>query len=132
MPWIEPKTNWQPSDYLNAADYNRMRGNLFYLRDLGTTLYPAFSVPDTGAKSTASFAFANDINALENSIDIIAAHTFHPSTLPHTKAWRENSAAPVAEDLNRIESATLILYCALTSQSALRPKLAFGLLKGAF
>ena len=132
MPWIDPKTNWIASDFFNATDYNRIRDNLDYLRELGGTLYPAFPIVDAGTKSTASFAYASDFNALERSIDAIEQHTFKPSSLQATKTWQENRFAPLAEDLNRIEKSTLLLYNVLISQKNLRPKLAFGLSKGMF
>ena len=33
MAWIEPKTDWVSTDYFNIEDYNRIIGNIIYLKD---------------------------------------------------------------------------------------------------
>ena len=127
MPWIEPKINWLPTDYFNAADYNRIRGNLAYLRDLGSTLYPIFSIEDTGEKNASSFAYASDINALERSVDKIADNTFRYSSLPKTKTWIANQPAPTFQDLNRLEYSTAVLYTMLQNIIIAMPKIPYKL-----
>ena len=34
MAWIEPKTNWTSQDFFNIEDYNRIIGNIAYLKEL--------------------------------------------------------------------------------------------------
>ncbi len=32
--WIEPKTDWRPTDYINNVDHNRITNNLTFLKEL--------------------------------------------------------------------------------------------------
>ena len=42
--WSKPKTDWVSSDYFNIIDYNRIKNNLIYLRDLSVKLYDTFNI----------------------------------------------------------------------------------------
>jgi len=33
MAWKEPKTDWQANDILTALDFNRIEGNIQYLKN---------------------------------------------------------------------------------------------------
>ena len=53
MGWTTPKTDWQGAtnaegvyigDRFNAADFNRIKNNLQYLRDLAIKMYDEFSL----------------------------------------------------------------------------------------
>ena len=48
MSWIEPKTDWTSSDYFNAEDYNRIIGNVIYLKAFSDALFNSLEV--TGVK----------------------------------------------------------------------------------
>lgn len=39
MAWMEPKTDWVSTDYFNAEDYNRMIGNISYLKTLADEVF---------------------------------------------------------------------------------------------
>lgn len=141
MTWTNPRTNWAcrydetgryTGDYFNIADYQRIKGNLEYLAALAAGLYTAAPVlPDIPTVTTAAFAKASTINALERSLDALAAHVYDPG-IPARKTWSAGDAAPTADDLNRIEGAALSLYQSLTAQAENRPKLAFNLGGGTF
>lgn len=40
MAYITPKTDWEATDPITAADYNRIKNNLVYLNDLFNSMYP--------------------------------------------------------------------------------------------
>ena len=63
MAWVTPKTDWQASydengnytgDYFNIEDYNRIIGNLTYLKVLADTLFLPFTTADMGSEKTYS------------------------------------------------------------------------------
>lgn len=141
MTWTNPRTNWAcrydetgryTGDYFNAEDYQRIKNNLEYLAALAAGLYTEAPVlPDIPTVTKAAFAKASTINALERSLDALAAHVYDPG-IPARKTWSAGDAAPTADDLNRIEGAALSLYQSLTAQAENRPKLAFNLGGGTF
>lgn len=137
MEWQTPKTDWKAEydetgrytgDYLEAADFNRIYGNMEYLQQLRAPLWPwydswAWLVQDI---TPASFARARDFNTLEELLQQLADSTADPGIGP-VHRWEENGPSPTAADLNRIESGTLAIYNLLIQQQIARPKLAFGL-----
>ena len=52
MAWETPKTDWYGEeiegvyvgDRFNAVDYNRIKNNLIFLRDLAVTVYESFNI----------------------------------------------------------------------------------------
>ena len=127
MGWTEPKTNWTADDRLNAADYNRIKNNLTYLHELGTELYPSFSIADLGAdKDVTGHYFAKEFNDLEDSLDLINSKTY-PRDYGNKQSFADNGPFIRYEELNRIESAILGIYNTLTSQKAGVNRLAFTL-----
>lgn len=133
MAWQTPKTDWKVTydaqgnytgDYFNPEDYQRIKGNLLVLKDMADEMYEPITLPDIPDITATSFFYETVINALERSIDAIANNTFAVG-LFETKTWHGNDAAPLADDLNRIEDACLRLYRMLPLQAAARKKLAF-------
>ena len=118
MAWQTPKTDWKVTydsngnylgDYFEAEDYQRIRGNLLYLKEEGEKIFSAMETPDIPNVTIKSYGYASYINALENSLKEIIASSVNPG-IPPTKVWKANGAAPSYTDLNRIESATQFLY----------------------
>lgn len=127
MGWIEPKTDWKPTDHLNAEDYNRVKNNLEYLYKLGTELYPAFSITDMGAdKDVTGHYFAREFNALENNLEAINKGTY-PRDYGEKQTFADNGPFIGYIEMNRLESAILGIYNTLTSQKSSREHLAFTL-----
>lgn len=135
MAWIQPKTDWQGSwsngvytgDYLNLADYNRIKNNLQELRDMAIKLYPEFLVntgPDWTDYNTRPYPA--DFNRLESNMETIRKNTF-PFQTGSTKTYYGNVAAIDFTELNRLESATLLIYNNLIGQSAGKRRLSFRL-----
>lgn len=127
MAWVTPKTNWYggisavtglyEGDRFNAADYNRIKNNLAYLRDLAITMYAEFDiVSPSNDKSQGDYYYADEINQIEDNLETINTHTLNRSygTKP---VFNANGNVFDYSELNRIESATLDLYDRLNNQS---------------
>ena len=125
MAWQTPKTDWYGEviegvyvgDRFNAVDYNRIKNNLIYLRDLAITVYESFNIETvSNDKTTADFFYADEINAMERNLD-----TINNNTLIRNYGTRDtfsaNGNTPVYTELNRLESAILDLYDRLSNQS---------------
>ena len=99
MGWITPKTDWwgrtddegvYTGDRFNAADFNRIKNNLDYLRNLAIKMYKEFSLVSLGTdRVPGDYFYADEINQLEQNL----------------------------VTLNRLESAILDLYDRLNNQS---------------
>lgn len=126
MAWTTPKTDWHGAidsegvysgDRFNAVDFNRIKNNLAYLRELAITLYDEFTIGSLGAdRTTGDYFYADEINQLEANLNTINANTLK----------RQYGSAPVYVangntmdfiELNRLESAILDLYNRLTNES---------------
>ncbi len=126
MAWITPKTNWNGGtaadgtyigDRFNAVDFNRIKNNLDYLRELAIKLYDEFAINDLGSDRTpADYFYADEINQLEENLTIINNNTLkrHYGTAP---TYVNNGRTMDFTELNRLESAILDLYNRLTNQS---------------
>lgn len=135
MAWQTPKTDWKETysskgvyegDFFEAADYQRIKGNLIVLRELADGVYSASVVyPNLPDITDESYSYAADIDALEKSLDaLVSDGRFNPG-IPDRKAWGGNSPAPRSDDLNRIENSCLMLYNMFNGALAIRPKLSF-------
>ena len=126
MAWTTPKTNWNGGtatdgtyigDRFNAVDFNRIKNNLDYLRELAIKLYDEFAINDLGSDRTpADYFYADEINRLEENLTIINNNTLkrHYGTAP---TYTNNGRTMDFTELNRLESAILDLYDRLTNQS---------------
>lgn len=124
--WQTPKTDWagttSPSgeyvgDRFNAADFNRIKNNLDYLRELAIKLYDEFSIPSLGNDRTPEdYFYADEINQLESNLTTINARTLkRPYGTPPT--YIANGNTMDFAELNRLESAILDLYDRLSNES---------------
>ena len=126
MAWVTPKTDWSAStdddgnytgDYFNASDYNRIKNNFIYLRDLAVQMYAEFSIQTVSDdKSYSDFFYADEINKIEQNLEAINTNSLKAS-YGSTKFYVANANTPDATELNRIESACLDLYNRLTNES---------------
>lgn len=134
MGWITPKTDWAAKmdekgrytgDYFNTADYNRIKSNIQYLRDLAVSMYADFDIQDMGSdKGYTDYPYADEINRMETNLGIIAAHTFQKN-YGEGQIYTDNGAFIDFSELNRIENAMLDLYNHLCSQYEGRRMLEF-------
>lgn len=126
MAWTTPKTDWYGTtdadgvyigDRFNAADFNRIKNNLDFLRDLAIKLYDEFSLVSLGQdRVLGDYFYADEINQLEENLVTLNVNTLQ----------RNYGAAPVYNangntmdftELNRLEGAILDLYDRLNNQS---------------
>lgn len=124
MSWTTPKTDWYgvvvdgvyTGDRFNAADYNRIKNNLEYLRDLAITMYEEFDIVDVGSdKTTADYFYADEINQMEANLVTINTNTLNGS-YGSPPTYSANGKTMNYTELNRLESAMLDLYDKLTNQ----------------
>lgn len=116
MAWITPKTNWLPTDYFNASDYNRIVGNILHLKSLVDEIFPDFDIGEMETTKTyASMFYANEMNAIEDNLELINLYTYELG-IGDKQTYRSNNATPLFSEFNRIESATLRLYNRITAQ----------------
>ena len=124
MAWTTPKTDWYGAvvngvytgDRFNAVDFNRIKNNLVYLRDLAVKVYEEFSITAVGAdKTTADYFYAEEINKMDQNLTTINAKTLKMSygTAP---TYSDNGRTMDYAELNRLEGAILDLYDKLTNQ----------------
>lgn len=114
--WIEPKTNWLPTDYINNVDRNRITNNLTFLKELAETMYPVFSWEDMGKDKTyEDIASPDDWNTIEDNLENLLNGTF-PAASGKLMTFYGNAPMIDYMELNRIEEAILQFYICLTGQ----------------
>lgn len=109
--WTEPKTDWESTDYFNLTDYNRIKNNIAYLRELALEVFVDFPFEDMGddKSSYSEYPYADEFNAMENNLESMRENTFlFDDSEP--KQWYENQRTPNYEDFNRLERACLLFY----------------------
>lgn len=136
MAWKEPKTDWQVSydsegnytgDYFNIEDYNRIIGNLNYLREIAVSLFSEFSTADMGTEKTyESMIYASEMNVIEDNLEAINQNTYGLD-IGSKVTYQVNKGTPLWSELNRIESACLLLYKTLTAHQNALTRFAFTL-----
>lgn len=126
MAWTTPKTNWNGDsaadgtyigDRFNAVDFNRIKNNLDYLRELAIKMYDEFVIHALGSDRTpADYFYADEINQLEENLNTINRNTLRRSygTAP---TYVDNGNTMDFVELNRLESAILDLYDRLSNES---------------
>lgn len=130
--WQTPKTDWTANDTFSTDAYNRIIGNVAYLRDMALALYSAFETEDMGAdKIKGEYVYADEINAIENNLARICAGTY-PFVIGEQKTHYPGRPAADYKDYNRIESACLLIYNNLAGQVSGKHRLSFRLGTAAF
>lgn len=124
--WITPKTDWSGNtsadgtyigDRFNASDFNRLKNNLEYLREMAIELYKEFSIVSLGEDRTpADYFYADEINQLEDNLNTINNHTYKRAYGTTPKYFENGNTMDFAE-LNRLEGAMLDLYTRLSTQA---------------
>ncbi len=110
MSWIEPKTDWTIEDFFWYPDYNRIIGNLYYLKHISEELFSAYDLIDMGEeKNEDSYIYAGDMNAIEENLEIINRHTYNLD-IGKKQFFFGNGKTPLYTEINRVESAILALH----------------------
>jgi hypothetical protein len=127
MAWTEPKTDWDRNSRFDKNDFNRIKNNLYYLKELAYTLYEVFGYTDLGAdRSYSDYVYSDEINEIENNLHRISESTLMLD-IGIKKEYFPNQAFINYEELNRIEKAGLRLYELLIGQDTGKKRLAFTL-----
>ena len=127
MAWIEPKTDWTASDAFDYVAYNRVTGNISYLKAFADVLFARLTELSIGEeKANLSLIYAREMNAIESGLETLNKETYS-LVIGETKSYKPNGNVPTYEEYNRIESACLRLYNQLTVHKANLPRLAFTL-----
>lgn len=137
MAWETPKTDWSAQysdtglfigDFFNIGDYNRIKNNLLYLRELATQLM--HNVPEIvvgeDKESYEEYFYADEINLIEDALEIID-NFIDWVDFGDKQVFYDNGRFIDADELNRIESAELKLYDLLTNSIAGKLRLAIRL-----
>ena len=112
-------------DRFNATDFNRIKNNLSYLRELALKMYDEFTIHSLGEDRTpVDFFYADEINKLEENLNTINSNTIKRS-YGVAPTYTDNGNTMTFTELNRLESAILDLYDRLTNQSEGRRTLQF-------
>lgn len=126
MAWTTPKTDWygvtNPSngeytgDRFNAVDFNRIKNNLNYLRELALKMYDEFSIVSLGADRTYSdYFYADEINQLEENLKTVNNGSLKRD-YGNPPIYVDNGNVMDFQELNRLEGAILDLYDRLTNE----------------
>lgn len=127
MEWIEPKIDWTSESFFNYYDYNRIIGNLTYLKAYLDTLFNDLTKVSLGSKKTVkSLIYAREINAIENALETLNLETYN-FNIGQKKSYQTNKRTIDWVELNRIESAILLLYKTMVAHKQSLPRLAFTL-----
>lgn len=124
MAWSTPKTDWSGEfvggvyvgDKFNAVDFNRIKNNLAYLRELAIKMYDEFTIHSLGEDRTPQdYFYADEINKLEENLVTINTNSLKRS-YGEAPIYVDNGNVMDFKELNRLESATLDLYDKLTNE----------------
>lgn len=127
MAWIEPKTDWSASDFFNATDYNRIIGNISYLKAKLDALFLSIrKITLNEEKAVKDLIYAREINAIETSLETINLDTYN-FDIGETKEYLPNTRTIDFVELNRIESAIFMLYEQMENHKQNLTRLAFTL-----
>lgn len=123
MEWIEPKTDWNDTEYFEYTDYNRIVGNLKYLKKLGDELFANIGEITVGEqKKVMQEFYAREMNEIENSLHNLNLETYG-FDIGSKKIYKANGATPLWSEFNRIENASLLLYNTMVSHKNSLPRL---------
>lgn len=125
--WLPPKTDWTAQDYVNSVDYNRITGNIVYLKAYLDSLFLDLTNVSLGEeKDVKSLIYAREINAIEAALETLNLETYK-FDIGETKEYMANRRTLDFNELNRIEGAILLLYQTMVVHKENLPRLAFTL-----
>lgn len=125
--WIEPKTDWTSEDYFNAEDYNRIIGNITYLKAYLDDLFSNLTNVSLGEEKTyLSLIYAREMNDIEQTLEKLNSETYRFG-IGETQTYKANKPTPLWSEFNRVESAMLLLYKTMVAHKGALPRLAFRL-----
>lgn len=125
--WLEPKTDWTKEDAFDYVSYNRVTGNIIFLKEYAAKLFANIAdfLMETG-KENISLIYARHMNDIEECLEKINIQTYGLN-IGEKKMYKANGNVPNYDEYNRIESACLMLYNEMKVHEANLYKLDFTL-----
>ena len=124
---LQAKEDWNYTDYILHTDYNRIVGNISYLKAYLDSLFLGLTnISAMEEKTAKSLIYAREINAIETALETLNLETYK-FDIGDTKEYLPNTRTLNFEDLNRIESAIFMLAEQMTSHKENLTRLAFTL-----
>lgn len=110
--WITPKTNWVANDYINIEDFNRIRNNILFLSEMASDLYKDFIFTTVLPQEVnyTSYAYSDYWNLLEEGLQEIVNKTYTLPNIGMFKIYASYDPYIDYEELNRLESVSLLYY----------------------
>ena len=107
MTWITPKLDWNASNWINYADWNRIENNIKELKDYLVSIQyaPPEPVSTNTTRTVLSIDFLSSINRIENNLDAIRLAFLSPADYLPKKTWTVGLGFDYT-DANRLESNT--------------------------
>lgn len=125
MAWETPKTDWfceidndgnYIGDRFNATDFNRIKNNLEYLRDLAVRMYDTFDINSIGENKTpGDYFYADEINQIEENLVIINGNSVKRN-YGVAPSYADNGKIFDYVELNRLETAILDIHDKLLNE----------------
>ena len=124
--WETPKTDWHYEldseglyigDRFNATDFNRIKNNLEYLREMAIKMYDDFTIYALGTDRTPmDYFYADEINQLEENLNTVNQRSIK-GAYGSAPSYTANGNIMDFAELNRLEGAILDLYDKLSNQN---------------
>ena len=126
--WREPKQDWKPTDYINSEDFNRIRGNIEFLKEKAKKYHVVkdSGVPLANEVNKSTYAYAEYWNSLEKNLqDLVDSAPYY--VVGEEKTYQVLQSYIDYRELNRLEKACKIYYNMLIGQDETVRRLAFTL-----
>lgn len=125
MAWIGPKTDWTPQYRGDYEDFNRISGNINYLKEMADELFHRLSeVSLNDERTKLSYIYAREMNEIEDALDSLNIETYGLE-IGEKQIFKANGSTPLWSEFNRIESACLMLFKMLETHKNSLSRLAF-------
>jgi hypothetical protein len=124
--WTTPKTNWTTNDYFNLdPDYNRIKGNIQYIKDFSGQMYADFPLLAMGDFSIDGYPFDTFLNNIVDNVTRLESNLFKPPDDQDMNRYVGGGNGWDYTQLNIIESNLLRLHDAMIGQWNCIPRIAF-------
>lgn len=117
MPWLNPKTNWDPLDFMQYEDWLRITGNLQYLKDI--YYIPGRWRPMLIENGKNGYPTVEIVNNLEENLNLVRNYLRNQASVPYeayewfAKLDPKYIKNPNYDDYNRWERYTQEAYLIL-------------------
>lgn len=125
MGWIKPKTDWTPEYRGDYEDFNRISGNINYLKEMADELFHRLSeISLNDERTKLSYIYAREMNDIEDALESLNIETYGLE-IGEKQTYKANGSTPLWSEFNRIESACLLLFEMFQAHKDLLPGLSF-------